>query len=133
VKDGLIVAAFRHYESRAAESKPLLDDHAVVSIRAQRPDGSGAWGNVTADSLLATGEATPNWRAIRPGTKQKSTGHPGSERFQRCLSRVRTEAAMTLMRLGLQRARRKMRQDFSLATLRSTGARAAGRARLIVC
>ncbi|MFD4577648.1 MobF family relaxase [Streptomyces sp. NPDC058417] len=53
VKDGLIVAVFRHYESRAAESKPLLHDHAVVSIRAQRPDGSGTWGNVSADSLLA--------------------------------------------------------------------------------
>ncbi|MEV7856424.1 MobF family relaxase [Streptomyces sp. NPDC088183] len=53
VKDGLIVAVFRHYESRAAESKPLLHDHAVVSIRARRPDGSGTWGNVSADSLLA--------------------------------------------------------------------------------
>lgn len=39
---------------------------------------------------------------------------------------------MSVMRLGLQRALRKMRQDFSLATLRSTGARAADRARLIV-
>lgn len=53
VKDGLIVAVFRHHESRAAESKPLLHDHAVVSIRARRPDGSGTWGNVSADSLLA--------------------------------------------------------------------------------
>lgn len=41
-------------------------------------------------------------------------------------------AAMTVMRSGLQRARQKIRQDFSLATLRSTGARAADRARLIV-
>lgn len=38
---------------------------------------------------------------------------------------------MAVMRLGLQRALRKMRQDFSRATLRSTGARAADRARLI--
>ncbi|MGZ2362371.1 relaxase domain-containing protein [Streptomyces sp. 372A] len=53
VKDGLIVAVFRHYESRAADSKPLLHDHAVVSIRARRPDGSGTWGNVSAASLLA--------------------------------------------------------------------------------
>ncbi|MYW09669.1 relaxase domain-containing protein [Streptomyces sp. SID2563] len=53
VKDGLIVAVFRHYESRAAESKPLLHDHAVVSIRARRPDGAGSWGNVSVDSLLA--------------------------------------------------------------------------------
>lgn len=41
-------------------------------------------------------------------------------------------AAMTVMRLGLQRARRKICQDFSLAMLRSTGARAADRAWLIV-
>lgn len=40
---------------------------------------------------------------------------------------------MTVMRLGLQRARQKICQDFSLAMLRSTGARAADRARLIVC
>ncbi|MEU3400643.1 MobF family relaxase [Streptomyces filamentosus] len=51
VKDGLVVAVFRHYESRAAESKPLLHDHAVVSIRARRPDGT--WGNLSADSMLA--------------------------------------------------------------------------------
>ncbi|MEU9471304.1 MobF family relaxase [Streptomyces avermitilis] len=53
VKDGLIVAVFRHYESRAAESKPLLHDHAVVSIRARRPDAKGTWGNLSADSMLA--------------------------------------------------------------------------------
>ncbi|MFF0486749.1 MobF family relaxase [Streptomyces sp. NPDC004435] len=52
VKDGLIVAVFRHYESRAAESKPLLHDHAVVSIRARRPH-DGEWGNLSADSLMA--------------------------------------------------------------------------------
>ncbi|MGW0929046.1 MobF family relaxase [Streptomyces sp. NPDC002644] len=51
VRDGLIVAVFRHYESRAAESKPLLHDHAVVSIRARRPDGT--WGNFSADTMLA--------------------------------------------------------------------------------
>ncbi|KIE24795.1 conjugal transfer protein TraA [Streptomyces sp. MUSC 125] len=52
VKDGLIVAVFRHYESRAAESKPLLHDHAEVSIRARRPDDKGTWGNLSADSLM---------------------------------------------------------------------------------
>ncbi|MFV2118422.1 MobF family relaxase [Streptomyces sp. Act-28] len=51
VRDGLIVAVFRHYESRAAESKPLLHDHAVVSIRARRPDGT--WGDLSADTMLA--------------------------------------------------------------------------------
>jgi conjugative relaxase-like TrwC/TraI family protein len=51
IRDGLIVAVFRHYESRAAESKPLLHDHAVVSIRARRPDGR--WGNLSADTMLA--------------------------------------------------------------------------------
>ncbi|MDX2855178.1 MobF family relaxase [Streptomyces scabiei] len=52
VRGGLIVAVFRHYESRAAESKPLLHDHAVVSIRARRPDDKGTWGNLSADSLM---------------------------------------------------------------------------------
>ncbi|MFB8413619.1 MobF family relaxase [Streptomyces albidoflavus] len=51
IRDGLIVAVFRHYESRAAESKPLLHDHAVISIRARRPDGT--WGNLSADTVLA--------------------------------------------------------------------------------
>lgn len=53
VKDGLIVAVFRHYESRATESRPLLHDHAIVSIRARRPDDKGTWGNLSADSLMA--------------------------------------------------------------------------------
>ncbi|MGW3658823.1 relaxase domain-containing protein [Streptomyces sp. NPDC005151] len=42
VKDGLIIAVFRHYESRSGN--PLLHDHAVVSIKSRRPDGK--WGNV---------------------------------------------------------------------------------------
>ncbi|MFJ5026379.1 MobF family relaxase [Streptomyces goshikiensis] len=50
VRDGLIVAVFRHYESRAADSRPLLHDHAVVSTRARRPDGT--WGNQTAGALM---------------------------------------------------------------------------------
>ncbi|MDX2915998.1 MobF family relaxase [Streptomyces griseiscabiei] len=52
VKDGLIVAVFRHYESRATESRPLLHSHAIVSIRARRPH-DGKWGNLSADSLMA--------------------------------------------------------------------------------
>ncbi|MFI8515428.1 MobF family relaxase [Streptomyces sp. NPDC085460] len=52
VKDGLVVAVFRHCKSRAAEPKPLLHDHAVVSIRARRPH-DGEWGNLSADSLMA--------------------------------------------------------------------------------
>ncbi|WP_333743618.1 MobF family relaxase [Streptomyces ardesiacus] len=51
VKDGLVVAVFRHYESRATESRPLLHAHAVVSIRARRPH-DGKWGNLSADSLM---------------------------------------------------------------------------------
>ncbi|MFD7425694.1 relaxase domain-containing protein [Streptomyces sp. NPDC059818] len=47
----LIVAVFRHYESRAAESRPLLHDHAVLSIRLRRPDGKRAWDDLSADSL----------------------------------------------------------------------------------
>ncbi|MFJ8755207.1 MobF family relaxase [Streptomyces sp. NPDC102441] len=50
---GLIVAVLRHYESRATESRPLLHDHAVISIRVRRPDEAGTWGNLSADSLLA--------------------------------------------------------------------------------
>ncbi|WP_433549265.1 MobF family relaxase [Streptomyces sp. CA-294286] len=53
VREGLIIAAFRHYESRAAESKPLLHDHALVSVRVRRPDDKGTWGNLSADSILA--------------------------------------------------------------------------------
>ncbi|RAJ48560.1 conjugative relaxase-like TrwC/TraI family protein [Streptomyces sp. KhCrAH-43] len=52
VKDGLVVAVFRHYESRAAESRPLLHSHAVVSVRARRPH-DGGWGNLSTDSLMA--------------------------------------------------------------------------------
>ncbi|MFK4024675.1 MobF family relaxase [Streptomyces albogriseolus] len=51
VKDGLVVAVFRHYESRATESRPLLHSHAVVSVRARRPH-DGKWGNLSADSLM---------------------------------------------------------------------------------
>ncbi|MFC8015528.1 MobF family relaxase [Streptomyces cinereoruber] len=51
VKDGLIVAVFRHYESRATDSRPLLHSHAVVSVRARRPH-DGKWGNLSADSLM---------------------------------------------------------------------------------
>jgi conjugative relaxase-like TrwC/TraI family protein len=50
VKDGLIVAVLRHYESRAGQ--PLLHDHALVAIRARRPDAKGTWGNLSADSTL---------------------------------------------------------------------------------
>ncbi len=51
VKDGLVIAVFRHYESRATESRPLLHSHAVVSVRARRPH-DGKWGNLSADSLM---------------------------------------------------------------------------------
>lgn len=50
VRDGLIIAVFRHYESRSGQ--PLLYDHAVVSIKARRPDETGTWGNVSADDIL---------------------------------------------------------------------------------
>jgi hypothetical protein len=43
--------------------------------------------------------------------------------------RVRTAAAMSVMRFGLQRLRRKIRQDFRRATPRSAGARAWASAR----
>lgn len=55
-----------------------------------------------------------------------------SELLQRCRSRVRTALAIDVMRFGLHRDLRKIRQDFRRATPRSTGARAAARARLTV-
>lgn len=72
IRDGLIVAVFRHFESRAVDSKPLLHDHAVVSIRAQRPDAEGTWGNLSADSMLenivAAGTLYSLWRKCPPGS-----------------------------------------------------------------
>lgn len=50
-KDGLVVAVFQHYESRAPESRPLLHSHALVSVRARRPH-DGRWGNLSANSLM---------------------------------------------------------------------------------
>ncbi|GAA2532224.1 hypothetical protein GCM10010423_29820 [Streptomyces levis] len=46
---------------------------------------------------------------------------------------MRTAAAIDDIHLGLHRSLRKIRHDFSRATARSTGARAAGGARLMVC
>ena len=42
VKDGLAVAVFRHWDSRTGQ--PLLHEHAVVSVKVRRPDGT--WGNL---------------------------------------------------------------------------------------
>lgn len=56
-----------------------------------------------------------------------------SERFQCCLSGVRTVLVMTLMRLGVMRGLRRICQGFGRAMSRSTGARAADRARFAVC
>ena len=55
-----------------------------------------------------------------------------SELLQRCCSRVRTALAIGIMRFGLHRDLRRIRQDFRRATPRSTAARAAARARLTV-
>lgn len=68
-------------------------------------------------------------RVTAPGSS--ATG-PISELLQRCRSKVSTALAIDVMRLGLQRALRKIRQDFRRATPRSTDARAAARARLTV-
>ncbi|MFD7446936.1 MobF family relaxase [Streptomyces sp. NPDC059909] len=48
IRDGLVDAVFRHYESRSGQ--PLLHDHALVSIKVRRPDGQ--WGNLSADSIF---------------------------------------------------------------------------------
>jgi hypothetical protein len=69
---------------------------------------------------------------------QRSWSRPTSrtrvtELFQRCRSRVRTAAAIDVIRFRLLRDLRKMCQDFSRAAPRSTGARAADSVRLTVC
>lgn len=56
-----------------------------------------------------------------------------NEVIQRCRSRGRTAAAIDVIRFRLHRALRKIRHDFSRATPRSIGARAADSARLTVC
>ncbi|WP_425579471.1 transposase, partial [Streptomyces lacrimifluminis] len=59
------------------------------------------------------------------GVQRQYSGTAGArisitELFQRCRSRVRTAAAMDVIRLGLHRDLRKIRHDFSRATPRST-------------
>ncbi|MDG9688305.1 MobF family relaxase [Streptomyces sp. DH18] len=39
---GLVAARFRHYEARSG--MPLLHDHVLLSVKAQRPDGT--WGSI---------------------------------------------------------------------------------------
>ncbi|HCA85382.1 MAG TPA: hypothetical protein DEQ61_07740 [Streptomyces sp.] len=44
---GLVAARFRHYEARSG--MPLLHDHLLLSVKAQRPDGT--WGSVHTEAL----------------------------------------------------------------------------------
>ncbi|MFJ2307561.1 MobF family relaxase [Streptomyces sp. NPDC087787] len=44
---GLVAARFRHYEARSG--MPLLHDHLLLSVKAQRPDGK--WGSVHSEVL----------------------------------------------------------------------------------
>ncbi|MCL7496079.1 relaxase domain-containing protein [Streptomyces sp. MCA2] len=44
---GLAAASFRHYEARSG--MPLLHDHLLLSVKAQRPDGT--WGSVHTEAL----------------------------------------------------------------------------------
>lgn len=44
---GLVAARFRHYEARSG--MPLLHDHLLLSVKAQRPDGT--WGSVHTEVL----------------------------------------------------------------------------------
>lgn len=55
-------------------------------------------------------------------TSPSSSARSPSERFQRCLSRVRTALAMTVMRFGLMPDLRKICQDFSRGMPLSTRA-----------
>ncbi|MFI1293333.1 MobF family relaxase [Streptomyces sp. NPDC020792] len=45
---GLVAARFRHYEARSG--MPLLHDHLLLSVKAQRPDGK--WGSVHSEVLF---------------------------------------------------------------------------------
>jgi hypothetical protein len=72
-------------------------------------------------------------KALLWAAKEMTEHHPDSEVFQRCRSRVSTAAEIDVIRFGLHRDLRKIRQDFSRATPRSTGARAVASARLMVC
>ncbi|MFJ6565677.1 relaxase domain-containing protein [Streptomyces sp. NPDC091412] len=72
IRDGLIVAVLRHYESRAG--KPLLHDHAVVSIRARWPDDKGRGATCRRTRCWSTSSppapSTPctSWRRCPPGS-----------------------------------------------------------------
>ncbi|MFE3074320.1 conjugal transfer protein TraA [Streptomyces sp. NPDC059247] len=58
-------------------ARPLLHDHAVVSIRARRPDGT--WGNQTADALMkhiVAADALP----LLTAKYEERQGHPPGER-----------------------------------------------------
>ncbi|MGV9567947.1 relaxase domain-containing protein [Streptomyces sp. NPDC003480] len=50
---GLVAARFRHYEARSG--MPLLHDHLLLSVKAQRPhkdrNGEGIWGSVHSEAL----------------------------------------------------------------------------------
>ena len=48
---GLVAARFRHYQARSG--KPLLHDHVLLSVKAQRPgeDGNWVWGSVHTEVL----------------------------------------------------------------------------------
>jgi hypothetical protein len=96
--------------------------------------GVGSFADAARDGLSP---GHPYATHIEMGMIARSVVHGGrswdSERFQRCRSRARTAAAIDVIRFGLHRDRRKMRQDFSRATPRPAGARAADSARLTVC
>ncbi|MGW2331634.1 MobF family relaxase [Streptomyces sp. NPDC001700] len=57
---GLVAARFRHYEARSG--MPLLHDHLLLSVKAQRPDEEhpnegGAWGSVHTEALYESAVA----------------------------------------------------------------------------
>jgi hypothetical protein len=106
----------------------LLFEKASSTGRAVRFRGLLAPGG---PALSPDDELAAIWRATS-GERFQNYRARFTERFQRCLSRVRTALAMTVMRFGLMRDLRKICQDFSRAMPRSTGARAAARARLTV-
>ncbi len=85
-------------------------------------------------AAIPLGEETLSneWGAYSCNALKATASTLYGEPFRRCRSGVRTAAAIDDIRSGPHRALRKIRQDFSRATPRSTGARAADSARSTV-
>ena len=123
---------------RALWTKPVGQANRMAGLRRWTAlggrSGAGFTDSVDMADRLSSIRGTQIFRSVREISNplQVIPGKGNSERFQRCLSRVRTASATDVMRLGLIRDLRKIRQDFSSAMPCSTGARDVASARLTV-